>query len=350
MIHREELARTIAAVVEPAAYRADQLGRFPREAVKALGRKGILGMTASRRLGGGGGGLADASRVVEQVAASCAGTATVLRSHFSAVAVLEAHADFALRKDIASGQHLSTLALFDAGPDRRLLSPTGTAWRHGGVVDLNARKAWVISAGEADSYVWSSRPLGAHGPATLWLVPGYAPGLLVPADHGGIGLRASSSTTVCADPVQVPEANLLGVDGDATDAVLDLALPWFLGLGAAVALGLMEGAIAAARAQADGRGARTELARMRLRADAVRVLHDDALGAFAWHPGQALHKLFQLALASAEGVVAVTDLAMKLCEDAAFRRDVGIERRFRDARASCAIEPTVETVLEFAAR
>jgi alkylation response protein AidB-like acyl-CoA dehydrogenase len=37
---------------------------------------------------------------------------------------------------------------------------------------------------------------------------------------------------------------------------------------------------------------------------------------------------------------------MKVCGDAAFRRDLGIERRFRDARAAAAIEPTVDSLVD----
>ncbi|MFD9890389.1 acyl-CoA dehydrogenase family protein, partial [Amycolatopsis sp. NPDC059027] len=250
----EEVARIVASAVDPAAATADQLARFPRGAVTTLGRKGVLGMPASRRLGGGGHGLAETARVVERVAVSCAGTATVLRSHFAAAAVLDVHGTPEVRADLAAGRHLSTLAVFDAGPDRLFLSPEGTARGHGGVVDLYARKAWVISAGEADSYVWSSRPSGGRGASTLWFVPGQAPGLLVPADRGGIGLRASAATTVRADPVRVPETNRLGESGAGADLVLDLALPWFLGLGSAVALGIMEGVLAAVSAELRGGG------------------------------------------------------------------------------------------------
>ncbi|HEY2062372.1 MAG TPA: acyl-CoA dehydrogenase family protein [Amycolatopsis sp.] len=351
----EEIARVVAGVVAPAAAGGDRLARFPRAAVNTLGRKGVLGMTASRRLGGGGRGLAEAARVVEQVARVCGGTATVLRAHFAAVAVLEAHGDTAVRAEVAAGRHLSTLALFDARPGRRLLAPEGSSHRHGGVVDLHGRKAWVVSAGEADSYVWAGRPAASRGPATLWFVPGHAPGLLVPDHDGGIGLRASAATTVLADPVRVPETNNLGADGDGAEVVLDLALPWFLGLGAAVALGLAEGAIAETAAQlAAGRcgsgDPRADLARMRLRADAVRVLQDDAFATFSWDPAHALPKLFHLCLASAEAVTAVTEQAMKLCEGAAFSGDGGIERRFRDARANCALEPAVDTVVGLAAR
>jgi alkylation response protein AidB-like acyl-CoA dehydrogenase len=354
-----DLSRIISTVVAPAASMVDQQSRFPREAVKALGGQGFLGMTVSRGVGGGGRGLREASRVVEEVARHCGGTATVLRSHFAAVAVLDKHGDRRLRAEIAGGRHLSTLALFDAALDGYFPSPAGTASRHGEVVDLHDSKSWVISAGEADSYVWSSRPVASGGSATLWLVPGQAPGLLVPSEQAGIGLRGSGSTTVRADPVTVPVSCMLSEDGGGLDTVLHLALPWFLVLGASVALGLMEGAIAASAAHMAGQvgehrarqvGTRADLTRMRLRADSVRVLHDDALAALSWEPERGLHKLFQLTVASAEAVVTVTDLAMKVCGDAAFRRDLGIERRFRDARASTAVHPTVDAVLDLAGR
>ncbi|MFD5829424.1 hypothetical protein [Lentzea sp. NPDC060358] len=47
----------------------------------------------------------------------------------------------------------------------------------------------------------------------------------------------------------------------------------------------------------------------------------------------------------AEAAVAVTDLATKVCGT---QRDLGIERRFRDARAAAAIEPAVGTPLDSA--
>ena len=338
---RSELTRITRTVVAPAAVATDHDHRFPRAAVQAFGRAGILGMTVPRGLGGGGQGPAEASRVVEEVARHCAGTATVLRSHFAAVAVLDRHGDRALRAEVAAGRHLATLAVFHTGD---LLAPTGTASRRGDVVSLRDRKTRVISAGEADSYVWSSAPVREPGAATLWLVSGHAPDLLVPAVQDGIGLRGSGATTVWADPVRVPASCRLGADGAGLDTLLHDALPWFALLGSSVALGLMEGALAATLDHR--RDPAADLARMRLRTDAVRVLHDYALAAHGWEPARARRKACQLTLAAADALLTVTDLAMKLCGDA----DPGVERRFRDARAATAVEPTADSALDLVAR
>ena len=45
----------------------------------------------------------------------------------------------------------------------------------------------MTSAGQADSYVWSSRPLEGVGPMSLWLVPADAAGLSILA---GLGIKA----------------------------------------------------------------------------------------------------------------------------------------------------------------
>src|SRR5256885_11992984 len=46
----------------------------------------------------------------------------------------------------------------------------------------------------------------------------------------------------------------------------------------------------------------------------------------------------------------LTDLAMKVCGGAAFRKEIGIERRFRDARAARVMAPTTDALLDFVGR
>ncbi|GAB3938367.1 hypothetical protein GCM10027614_18300 [Micromonospora vulcania] len=52
------------------------------------------------------------------------------------------------------------MAFSEFGSRSHFWSPTGTAAAtDDGSVRLDARKSWVTSAGEANSYVWSSLPL-----------------------------------------------------------------------------------------------------------------------------------------------------------------------------------------------
>jgi alkylation response protein AidB-like acyl-CoA dehydrogenase len=131
--------------------------------------------------------------------------------------------------------------------------PSSTATRSGDVVALRARKREVVAAGEADSYVWSSRPLAAEDGLTLWTVPAHAPDLFVPARTDGGGPYGSATSTVFADPVLVPADAMLGPDGGGADIVLRTVLPWLLELRDVVGAAAVHPSLAVAAAAEPGR-------------------------------------------------------------------------------------------------
>jgi alkylation response protein AidB-like acyl-CoA dehydrogenase len=57
--------------------------------------------------------------------------------------------------------------------------------------------------------------------------------------------------------------------------------------------------------------------------------------------------VLEVKAAASEAAVAVTDLAMRVCGGAAFRREVGVERNFRDARAATVMAPTTDALYDF---
>lgn len=174
MSYRTALAEVLRRAVAPCAELTGMEGRFPRGAVTAFGASGLLGLTVSAEFGGAGLGLLEAAEVVALTARVCPATAAVLRSHYTAVAVIESYGSPWVRGEIAAGRHLSSLALVEdvtgcgQETEAQLLMPHATAVRSGGVVALRGRKHGVVAAGEADSYVWSSRPLGTPDGLSLW--------------------------------------------------------------------------------------------------------------------------------------------------------------------------------------
>ncbi|HEX6074496.1 MAG TPA: acyl-CoA dehydrogenase family protein [Micromonosporaceae bacterium] len=356
------LETVLADVVAPAAADIDRDGSFPHAAVAALGDAGILGLVSATQVGGGGGSLADAARVVERLATGCGSTAMVALMHYAATAVLEAHGPTEVRKQIAAGKHLATLAFSEPGSRSHFwasasvpVSEAGTD----GVVVLDSRKSWVTSAGEADSYVWSTRPLAAPGPMTLWLVPRDAAGLRVVGGFDGLGLRGNGSCPMTADGVRLPADARLGDDG----AGLELALPWFLVLSAAFSVGLAEATLADVvnhvtktrlehldQTLAEQPVTRNDVGRIRLVASTARALLDDTLRALAAGREDATLRVLEVKAVAAEAAIEVTDRAMKVCGGAAFRKEIGLERRFRDARAARVMAPTSDALTDFVAR
>ncbi len=89
---------------------------------------------------------------------------------------------------------------------------------------------------------------------------------------------------------------------------------------------------------------------MKDRADAADTLVADAIAALdAGRPDAPLRMLQSKAVAG-ETSLDVLDLAMRVGGGAAFRKDIGIERPFRDARASAVMAPTLDALQEFIGR
>ncbi|WP_327292968.1 acyl-CoA dehydrogenase family protein [Streptomyces sp. NBC_01198] len=360
----DALKRVIEDTIAPRSAEIDRQGAFPADGIAALGRAGVLGLLSAADAGGAQASLAAAVQVIERLAGACSSTAMVVLMHFSAVAVVEAHGDQDVRRAIARGEHLTTLAFSEAGSRSHFWAPMGTAAQDGaGRVRLDAEKSWVTSAGHADSYVWSSRPLAAAGPMTLWHVPSDTPGLAVKGAFDGFGLRGNASSPVTAAAVQVPGSAMLGTDGQGLDIALATALPRFLVLNAAFCVGLCEalleqagGHLTRARLEhqeqslVDLPSVRDAYARLRTRADTARAFLADTLTALDSGREDAMLRVLQVKAVAGEAAADVADGVMRLCGGAAFRRGLGVERRFRDALAARVMAPTTEALYDFTGR
>lgn len=352
----EDIARKHAADV-------DKKSEFPRAVVDAMRDAGLLGLVSAESVGGLGGGPAIAAEVVERLARECASSAMVIAMHYAATAVIEKLGPEGVRRGIASGEHFTTLAFSEAGSRGQFWAPVSSASEAGGKVKLNARKSWVTSAHEARSYVWSSKPLAGSEASTLWLVPADTKGLRIAGGFDGLGLRGNDSCPVTAEDAQIDSGNRLGNDGGGFKWMLELVLPWFNLMNAATAVGLMEAATARTAAHASGTGfehsgtkiadlptVRAYIARMRVKTDMARALWLDSLAAVESARADAVLRVLESKVACGETANEVVDLAMRVSGGAAFRKDVGVERIFRDARASQVMAPTSDVLYEFIGR
>lgn len=356
----DTLARIDTDVLQALAPRTDAEGRFPREAIDALAGAGLLGLVSATAVGGQGRGLAEAAQVVTALARTCPSTAMIVCMHYSATAVIEAFGPETLRRAVAEGRHLSTLAFSEAESRSHFWAPASTARAGGEAVLLDARKSWVTSAFEADSYVWSSKPVAADGASTLWWVDAKADGLSQPGRFDGLGLRGNASTPITAQGVRIAADQRLGADGQGFDIMMGTVLPWFATLSACCSVGLSDGALTRAighvgatqhqhlsTSLADLPTIRAYLARGRIKADMAQALVNDTIAAIGAGRLDTMLRVLEVKAAAAETALEVTDIAMRVCGGAAFRKEAGIERLFRDARAASVMAPTSDVLYDF---
>ena len=355
----ETAGRIADDVVRPHAASVDREGRFPKENFDALRSAGLFKLVTAKDVGGHGQGLRAAVAVGERMARECPSTAMVLIMHYCAATVIESYGTHELRKSVADGK-LTTLAFSEAGSRSHFWLPVSTAEKTAKGIKLNASKQLITAAGNCDLYVWSSKPAAAQGFSSIWAVPANTPGITVNQPFDGLGLRGNTSAPVLAKDVVIPESNALGEDGKGFDIMMGSVMPSFSLQSCAVSVGMMEGALSRTVAHVtnskysydgsrivDFPQVRGHIAKMRLKIDLVRGLLLDCIDAVESNRPDAMLRVLEAKVAGSETSLEVHDLAMRVCGGAAFRKDNGVERYFRDSRAATVMAPVSDALYEF---
>jgi alkylation response protein AidB-like acyl-CoA dehydrogenase len=354
-------------VLAPAARQNDKDARFSSEAVAALGSAGLLGIMLPTEVGGSALGPRTFAAVVTTLAETDASAAMVYLMHMCATATIAAaRPDAAVAqtlKDISAGRHLTTLAFSEAGSRSHFWAPVSRAGRNGAGVRLSAKKSWVTSAGQAQSYVVSALAPDGSGPtdSTLYLVPSATSGLSVAGPWDGLGMRANASAPMVLEDCEIEPGLQLTDDGAGFKAMLEIVLPFFNLGTSAVALGLCRAAVAgtathlnSARFEHLGQTLggslptlRAQLATMQIETDGLAARIDDLVDHLERPRETTMLRVLESKAAAGDTAIAVTSAAMRVCGGAAFSKHLAIERLFRDAHAGAVMAPTGDVLREF---
>lgn len=366
----DEVRKIAAENIRPYAESVDRNAEFPRAAIEALFAKQLGGLCVPANCQGMGHGPAEFAGVVEEIAAACASTAMIYVMHVTAAQAIAASTTLADRekvlKEIAAGKHLTTLAFSEKGSRSQFWAPVSQLETNGSnSLHTSALKSWITAASHANSYVASAQMPGAASPleSTLYLADVPSPGIRVLSSFDGMGLRGNDSAPVEFENLQVSEGWLLTSHGQGAPMMLEVVLPWFSVGTAAMAHGLCVAAVAATRdhlvnAKLEHNGStlrdlpnlRARLAQMSMATERSRALLGAAITRMtAADPSTPLF-ILQARMSALQTATEVTELAMNACGGAAFSRQLGIERMFRDARAGWVMAPTVDHLQEFVGR
>ena len=176
-----------------------------------------------------------------------------------------------------------------------------------------------------------------------------------------MGLRGNDSTPVAAENVAIDAAHRLGPDGGGFDIMMGIVLPIFQLMNSACSVGLMHGALAGAIGHVSGSRyahldgttladlptIRNYLAKAKVQADMARALWLDACDAVDSGREDAMLRVLQVKAACGDTALDVLQGSMRICGGAAYRKDVGVERYFRDAQAASVMAPTSDVLYDF---
>ncbi len=364
LAENEKLAKELLAC---GADEVDRARRFPRQNIQELGRTGLLGLMVPVEYGGAGAGITEMAQALERMAQACPSTAMVTLMHYCGTAVIAAKGSGTLKDSVlpavARGEHLTTLAFSEAGSGGHFYMPVSEVRRNGHGLRLTARKTFVTSAGEADSYVVSTRRAGASGPTDLdlYLVPKATKGFEVEQPFEGLGLAGNASAPMKLEDVGLEDGKRLGSEGSGFQTMMEVVLPHFQVGVAAVSLGIATAAFQAASEHVRARkyehagGAalaaipRVQFlaAEMALELRSARAYLNETVHRIAAGDPETMLDVLGVKARAAEAALAVASRAMTLGGGAAFGRRGGLERMFRDAQAASVMAPTTDVLKEF---
>jgi len=360
-----DLANGVAAFVadlRPRIGAAEEQGTIPMDVIRSLGDLGVLGMNVPERDGGLGASTVAFALVLEELAAEWPSLAVgvsvnsgIVCNAIVRLGTSEQRREFFPR--LSDGRGLAAFCLTEPTSGSDAASLRSTAKRDGGAWVLDGQKLFVTSARYAPFFIVLARvgaaePARPHAGITAFLVPAETPGITVAKAERKLGLAASETSAVAFAGVRVPASAVLGTEGKGFSEVAMAGLDaGRIGI-AAQALGIARGALALAAAYAQERrqfGApiasfqsiRFSLSTVRTELDAARLLVLRA----AWLKDRGAgftREAAQAKLYASEAANRAVSACLQVFGGYGYMRDYGIERYFRDARATTIYEGTSE--------
>ena len=217
---RQSVTDFVAREVKPASRSVDERAVFPEELFFKCAANGYLGMRYPESVGGMEGDFISFCLMAEELAygsmslAAAVSMQALMGTDFVYRFGTDEHRE-RLLKPALRGEKIGTIAMTepDYGSDLGGITtkavPTDSGWR------ISGRKMWITSATVADFFTVAAKtdPEAGFKGIDLFLVEKDNPGLQVGKQIEKLGVKASETSEVVLDNVEVPHENLLGEQG-----------------------------------------------------------------------------------------------------------------------------------------
>jgi len=354
-----DMARDFAqAELRPHAGQWEEEGWIPDAVVAKLGELGLLGMVVPEEWGGSYSDYVAYALAMEEIAAGCASTATLMSVHNSVgCGPILAWGSDAQKKqwlpDMAAGRKIGCFCLTEpqAGSEANNLR-TRAVLKDGRWV-LNGNKQFVTNgkrAAVAIVFAVTDPELGKKG-LSAFIVPTDTRGFNPQKLEQKLGIKASDTCAIVLEDCAIPEDHLLGARGKGLAIALSNLEGGRIGI-AAQALGIARAAFEASVAYAKERtqfgkkliehqSIANMLADMHTRINAARllILHAARMRSEGI---PCLSEASQAKLYASELAEWVCSKAIQIHGGYGYLHDYPVERHYRDARITQIYEGTSE--------
>ena len=355
---RREIRDFAAREIAPNMMTWDEAGEFPLATIKKLGAMGLLGVIFPPEYGGAGLGYVDYVLAIEELSAVDGSIGLTVAAHNS---LGTNHIFLAGSEDqkqkyvplLASGKWLAAWALTEPGSGSDASAARTTAVKKGDRYVLNGAKTFITNGPYADATVViavTDKSKGTHG-LSAFLVEKDTPGFRPGKKENKLGLRASDTSELIFEDCEIPEENLLGVEGEGFVDAMRVLDGGRISI-AALSLGIGRGALDAAlkyvkerrqfgKAIAEFQGIQWKLADMATELDAARLLTQRA--AVLKDAGRKVTRESAMAkLFASEVAVRICNEAVQLFGGYGFIKDYPAEKYYRDVKLCTIGEGTSE--------
>ncbi|CAH0244052.1 Acyl-CoA dehydrogenase [Peribacillus sp. Bi96] len=339
---------------------AMETGVFPKTILQKMGELGMMGIPISEEYGGAGMDFMSYIIAINEISKVSPTLGVILSVHTSVGTnpIVYFGTEEQKRKyvpKLAAGKYLGAFCLTEqsSGSDAASLKSKAVAVKEGGEYRINGSKVFITNGGEADVFIVfaSTDPQKGSKGISAFIVEKGTPGLIIGKDERKMGLHGSSTVQVTFEDMKVPDANLLGKEGEGFKIAMANLDAGRIGI-ASQALGIAEGAMEHAVQYAKDRvqfgkpiaaqqGIGFKLAEMATSIEASRLLVYRA--AFLRSQGLKCGKEAAMAkLFASRTAVDVTIEAVQVFGGYGYTTEYPVERYFRDAKITEIYEGTSE--------
>ncbi|WP_029353819.1 acyl-CoA dehydrogenase family protein [Bosea sp. 117] len=309
-----------------------------------LKASGLVEAGVPTDLGGGGAGVGDLCAMIRELGRHCGSTALAFAMHTHQVAIP------AWRWTHQQAAPVAPLLKRVAAERIVLVSSGGSDWIEGsgraekveGGYRITARKAFASGAPVGDLLMTSAVADEPDGPWVLHFgVPMSAPAVSIAPVWKALGMRGTGSHDVLIDGHVVPDAAIAlrrksGEWHMLFHIISMIAFPIIYAAYLGVAESAREIAVGLGRRRAPGAHAIELFGRMETELSAARYAHAAMIAAAerGTPSPETTGEIMTARVLVGRHVLAAVELAMEAAGGAAFYRDAGLERRFRDVQGA----------------